>query len=45
MRVEPAGTVVGVQPGTLGQREYTALVRNELDRWREVIRAASITVD
>ncbi len=36
---------IGVRPGTLGPAEYTALVRSELDRWREVIRAGNITVD
>lgn len=36
---------IGVRPGTLGPAEYTALVRSELDRWREVIRAGNISVD
>jgi tripartite-type tricarboxylate transporter receptor subunit TctC len=36
---------IGVRPGRLGPAEYTALVRSELDRWREVIRAGNITVD
>jgi tripartite-type tricarboxylate transporter receptor subunit TctC len=36
---------IGVRPGTLGPAEYTALVRSELDRWREVIHAGNITVD
>jgi tripartite-type tricarboxylate transporter receptor subunit TctC len=36
---------IGVRPGTLGPAEYTALVRSELARWREVIRAGNISVD
>ena len=30
---------IGVRPGTLGAEGYTALIRSELTRWREVIRA------
>jgi tripartite-type tricarboxylate transporter receptor subunit TctC len=36
---------IGVRPGTLGAEGYTALIRSELDRWREVIRAANIKAD
>lgn len=36
---------IGVRPGTGGPAEYTALVRRELERWREVIRAGNISVD
>lgn len=36
---------IGVRPGTGGPAEYTALVRSELARWREVIRAGNISVD
>ena len=36
---------IGVRPGSMGPDEYTALIRAELDRWREVIRSAGITVD
>ena len=35
----------GVRPGTLGAEGYTNLVRSELDRWREVIRAGNIRAD
>lgn len=36
---------LGIRPGTLGAEGYTALVRSELGRWREVIRAANIRAD
>lgn len=36
---------IGVRPGTLGPDGYTALVRDELDRWRDVIRVGNIRVD
>ena len=36
---------IGVTPGSMGPAEYTAMVRSELDRWREVIRAAGIRPD
>ncbi|WP_137126696.1 tripartite tricarboxylate transporter substrate binding protein [Roseomonas sp. HF4] len=36
---------IGIRPGTLDAAGYTALVRSELDRWREVIRAGNISVD
>jgi tripartite-type tricarboxylate transporter receptor subunit TctC len=41
---ERFGTI-GVRAGTLGPAEYTALIRSELERWREVIRAGNIRVD
>jgi tripartite-type tricarboxylate transporter receptor subunit TctC len=36
---------IGVRPGSGGPAEYTALIRSELERWREVIRAGNISVD
>ena len=36
---------IGIRPGTLGSEAYTALVRSELARWREVIRAGNIRAD
>ncbi len=36
---------IGVAPGTLGPADYTAMIRSELDRWREVIRSAGIRPD
>ncbi len=36
---------IGIRPGTLGSDAYTALVRSELARWREVIRAGNIRAD
>jgi tripartite-type tricarboxylate transporter receptor subunit TctC len=36
---------IGVRPGTLGPRAYTALIRSELERWRDVIRAGNIRAD
>ncbi|WP_458095452.1 Bug family tripartite tricarboxylate transporter substrate binding protein [Roseomonas sp. WA12] len=36
---------IGVTPGTLDRAGYTALVQEELDRWRPVIAAARITAD
>jgi len=36
---------IGVRPGTMGAEAYTALIRSELDRWREVIRAGNIRAD
>src|SRR6478609_7818839 len=36
---------IGVRPGTMGAEAYTNLVRSELERWREVIRAANIRAD
>ena len=36
---------IGVRPGALGPEGYTALIRGELDRWREVIRSAGITAE
>lgn len=31
--------------GTTGAEAYTALIRSELDRWREIIRAGNIRAD
>ena len=36
---------IGIRPGTLGSEAYTALIRSELVRWREVIRAGNIRAD
>jgi tripartite-type tricarboxylate transporter receptor subunit TctC len=36
---------IGVRPGTQGAEGYTALIRSELPRWREVIQAGNIKVD
>lgn len=36
---------IGIRPGTVGAEGYTALVRSELPRWREVIRAGNIRAD
>lgn len=36
---------IGVRPGTLGAEGYTDLIRTELVRWKEVIRAANIKAD
>ena len=36
---------IGVVPGAMGPADYTALVRNELDRWRLVIASGNITAD
>ncbi len=38
-------STIGVRPGTLGAEGYTALVREELARWREVIRVGNIRAD
>jgi tripartite-type tricarboxylate transporter receptor subunit TctC len=36
---------IGVRPGTLGAEAYTDLIRSELARWKEVIRAGNIRAD
>ena len=36
---------IGIRPGTLGSDAYTALIRSELARWREVIRVGNIRAD
>lgn len=36
---------IGVTPGRMGPAEYAAMIRSELDRWRDVIRAAGIRPD
>ncbi|WP_421995885.1 Bug family tripartite tricarboxylate transporter substrate binding protein [Reyranella sp.] len=36
---------IGVRPGTLGAAAYTDLIRSELARWKEVIRAGDIRAD
>ena len=44
-QVKEAFAKIGVRPGTLDAAGYTALVRSELARWKEVIVAANIKVD
>jgi len=36
---------IGIRPGTLGSEAYTALIRSELARWREIIRVGNIRAD
>jgi hypothetical protein len=36
---------IGVRPGALGATGYTDLIRSELVRWKEVIRAGNIRAD
>jgi tripartite-type tricarboxylate transporter receptor subunit TctC len=36
---------LGIRPGTLGSEGYTALIRSELPRWREVIKEGNIRAD
>ena len=36
---------IGVRPGTLGAEGYTSLIKSELTRWREVIKAGNIKAD
>ena len=36
---------IGVRPGTLGATGYTDLIKSELVRWKEVIRAGNIRAD
>jgi tripartite-type tricarboxylate transporter receptor subunit TctC len=36
---------IGIGPGALGSEAYTALIRSELARWREVIREGNIRAD
>jgi tripartite-type tricarboxylate transporter receptor subunit TctC len=36
---------LGIRPGTIGAEGYTALIKSELPRWREVIRAGNIRAD
>ena len=40
-QVKEAFAKIGVRPGTLGAVAYTDLIRRELARWKEVIRASS----
>ena len=44
-QVKEAFAKIGVRPGTLGATGYTDLIRGELVRWREVIRAGNIRAD
>jgi tripartite-type tricarboxylate transporter receptor subunit TctC len=43
--VREAFAKIGVRPGTLGAAAYTDLIRGELARWKEVIRAGNIRAD
>ena len=36
---------IGIRPGTVGAEGYTALIKSELPRWREVIKAGNIRAD
>ncbi len=44
-QVKDAFAKIGVRPGTLDAAGYTALIRSELVRWKEVIAAANIKAD
>ena len=44
-QVKEAFAKIGVRPGTLGSEAYTALIKGELVRWKEVISAANIKAD
>ncbi len=44
-QVREAFAKIGVKPGTLEAAGYTDLIRSELGRWREVVRAANIRAD
>lgn len=44
-QVKQAFAKIGVRPGTVGATGYTDLIRSELARWKDVIRAANITAD
>jgi tripartite-type tricarboxylate transporter receptor subunit TctC len=44
-QVKEAFAKIGVRPGTLGAAGYTDLIRSELARWKEVIRAGNIRAD
>jgi tripartite-type tricarboxylate transporter receptor subunit TctC len=44
-QVKEAFARIGVRPGALGAAGYTDLIKGELVRWKEVIRAGNIRVD
>ena len=44
-QVKEAFAKIGVRPGTLGAAGYTDLIKGELVRWKEVIRAGNIRAD
>ncbi|MBV8392420.1 MAG: tripartite tricarboxylate transporter substrate binding protein [Alphaproteobacteria bacterium] len=44
-QVKTAFAKIGVRPGTLGAQGYTDLIKSELARWKDVIRAANIKAD
>jgi tripartite-type tricarboxylate transporter receptor subunit TctC len=45
VQVKEAFAKIGVRPGTLGAVGYTDLIKSELARWKDVIRAANIRAD
>lgn len=44
-QVKEAFARIGVRPGTLDAAGYTALIRGELVRWKDVIVAGNIRAD
>jgi tripartite-type tricarboxylate transporter receptor subunit TctC len=44
-QVKDAFAKIGVRPGTLDSAGYTALIRSELARWKDLIAAAGIKAD
>ena len=44
-QVKAAFAKIGVRPGMLGAEGYTNLIKSELARWKEVIRAGNIKAD
>ena len=44
-QVKEAFAKIGVRPGGMDSAQYTELVRSELVRWREVIKAGNIRAD
>jgi tripartite-type tricarboxylate transporter receptor subunit TctC len=44
-QVKEAFTKIGVRPGTLGAAGYADLIKGELVRWKEVVRAGNIRAD
>jgi tripartite-type tricarboxylate transporter receptor subunit TctC len=44
-QVKEAFAKIGVRPSTLGSAGYTDLIKSELVRWKEVIRAGNIRAD
>ena len=44
-QVKEAFAKIGVRPGTLDSAGYTALIKAELARWKEVVAAGNIKAD